>query len=344
MKTEYAQILSLELAHSYYASGRSNDFDFVFTEQTRRLFQQGRLVPKLTRNGLSVFIELRDDQLALEVAGKTLDIGLVLKTPNFYNFTDKPLSGGVTRFINAAQTRTFDPATTCQIVGQRFTHTISKAKRNVDVSMEVDGVIVDTRLVKLSHGLDRVNFLNRQVDVRDFDVIEQFSGEPSLRHHYFQNAELAALPIDTLVSIELHETFVADPPRFKLEFNAKSETLSYYIVARNYGSNFNALAVTGIDKADPSAPAAIAFNKVTASNFTAQHLAKEVLGVGGQASSSDAAKVVLFQSALPLSRREKAKRDIQLSIQGDVLIPSLPLTGPERLTSDFIVHLSKPKT
>lgn len=335
MEVAYKELLAIELSHNYYADGKSDDFEFVFTEATRKLFSKGKLLPKYKNKRFSIYAETRSGVLSTDLSGKRLDIGMVLKNPNFYNFTNSPGTPGVQIIGNNGVNLL--SAKAGRVVGQRFAHRISKEKRPVTLGLVIEGDTVEQHEIVADQKLDEFNFLLKTLSDGEFKLVETYADE-TLEHHYFRADELLGSSLDTLLSIELDNAFLANPPSFSLPFTARQETLSYYVVARNYNSEFNQLNVTGSDKLDIAAPVAINFNKVVASNFNNSHLSKDVLGIDADS------KVVLFQSTSKISRREQPKMDIQLSLNNETLIPMLPLTGPERLTADFIVHLSKPKT
>ena len=52
-------------------------------------------------------------------------------------------------------------------------------------------------------------------------------------------------------------------------------------------------------------------------------------------------KLSLFKSQTEVPRQEKARRNIQLVKNGEVLITNLPQLGADKIHGDIIIHLSK---
>lgn len=53
--------------------------------------------------------------------------------------------------------------------------------------------------------------------------------------------------------------------------------------------------------------------------------------------------LLLFQSGVPIARRARGLRKVQLKKNNDALITNLPQPVSESSTADLIVHLSKPR-
>lgn len=337
MTVQYKEILSITLVHSYYTNGKSQDFKFMFNAATERLFRKGRLLPRVRGDKLIIFAETRDNQPTLDLTGKRITVALVLSNPCFYNFTQKPADAGTQLYHNDVNMQSLSAANPTNVVGQRFEHNISKEKREVTLDLEVNGDVIESKQVLDKHNINSINYLLKNPGIERFRVIEKYTDEIAVQHYFFA-AEFNKYRIDRIVTLRLDNGFLNSKPQFTLNFAAVLETLHYYIIARNYGNEFDQLSVSGLDKSVDGASVPVLFNKVVPDNFTDRHLSKEILGVGSDG------KLVLFHSDAPLPRRNIPRLDIQLLINGDTLIPTLPLTGPERPKAEFIVHLSKPKT
>jgi hypothetical protein len=148
------------------------------------------------------------------------------------------------------------------------------------------------------------------------------------------DAELLRAGLFCVIEIELDPGFYTAPPGFAIEFDAREETLKYYVVARNYtNSEFNQLDVTDAGfTAD--ARSRIDFSRVAASSFAADDIPPDLLG-GAEV------RVVLFRSQQLVARQEKARRRIQLARNNDVIIAQLPQPGAAAATANLVVHLSK---
>jgi len=138
-----------------------------------------------------------------------------------------------------------------------------------------------------------------------------------------------------IVEITLATGFYANPPDFAVQFRSREETLKYYVVARNYtDGEMGQLSINDNGFADDGRPR-VTFTKKDPGSFTADDIAPGLLGGAG-------AKVVLFSSQAAVARRERARRQIQLTKNGDVLITHLPQPGPDKTNGNMIVHISKP--
>jgi hypothetical protein len=148
------------------------------------------------------------------------------------------------------------------------------------------------------------------------------------------DAELFREGLFCLVEIAVDAGFYAAPPAFEIAFQARAETLKYYVVARNYtAGEFNQLDVSDAGFASDARPE-IHFDRVPPSSFTSAEIPAAQLG------DTDA-RVTLFRSQQPVARQDKARTRIQLARNTDVIIAQLPQPGAAAATADLVVHLSK---
>jgi len=149
-----------------------------------------------------------------------------------------------------------------------------------------------------------------------------------------EDAELLRAGLFCLAEIEIDAGFYTAAPELHIEFDAREETLKYYVVARNYtAGEFAQLEVSDAGFA-ADARAQIDFDRVPASSFAADDIPSAMLG-------GDDARIALFRSQQPVGRRDKARSRIQLARSTDVIIPQLPQPGAAAATASLIVHLSK---
>jgi hypothetical protein len=147
--------------------------------------------------------------------------------------------------------------------------------------------------------------------------------------------ELARQGVFGVVEARIDAGLYSEPAAFEIAFDAREETLRYYLVVRRYSAaELEQLSVSDAGFTEEARPE-VRFTKVPAAAFTAAEIPPALLG------GSDAT-VVLFRSQAPVARRQRGRRKIQLSRNGEVLIEHLPQPGAERATADLIVHLSKP--
>lgn len=150
-----------------------------------------------------------------------------------------------------------------------------------------------------------------------------------------EDAELMREGPFCVVEIAVDAGFYAAPPGFEVAFEAREETLKYYVVARNYTlAEFNQLAVTDEGFGAQARPQ-IDFTRVPPSQFGDEDLSTAMLG--------DAeARIAMFRSDQKVARRGEARKRIQLARNNDPIISQLPQPGPGDATANLVIHLSKP--
>lgn len=147
--------------------------------------------------------------------------------------------------------------------------------------------------------------------------------------------ELAREGIFALVEVKIAAGLYAAPAAFEIAFDAREEILRYYLVVKRYSATeLDQLTVSDAGFTEEGRPE-IRFTRVPAAEITPSEIPPALLADGE-------ATVVLFRSQAPVERRQRGRRKIQLSRNGEVLIEHLPQPGAERATADLIVHLSKP--
>lgn len=148
--------------------------------------------------------------------------------------------------------------------------------------------------------------------------------------------ELRQAGVLCLVEIRIALSFYDAPPVFEIAFAARSETLKYYLVARNHSpGDLDDLEISDEGSDDDDRPE-ILFTRVSAGAFGPDDIPAALLA------GSDAG-VVLFKSQDPVARQARGRRKIQLIHKGTPVIEHLPQPGAERPDADMIVHVSKQK-
>ncbi len=157
-------------------------------------------------------------------------------------------------------------------------------------------------------------------------------GSPGPLHPELLHPELLRAGVSGVVDIALDAGFPSSPPAFAISFEARRETLKYYLVVEGYtGSEFERLKVTDRGYAEEDRPE-IGFSPVL--EAPSDGLAPALL-------TSRGARLAVCTSTAPVARRQRGRRKIQLSRNGEVLIDHLPQPGPERADATMILHLSK---
>lgn len=151
--------------------------------------------------------------------------------------------------------------------------------------------------------------------------------------------ELRRAGVFGMVDIAMTPSFYECAPRFTLAFQARLETLRYYVVAMGLSNgDVDQLAVKDEGFGEPGHPDEVKFEKVPPERLTADEKSRtELLGSGG-------ARVLLFRSRSGVARQQSGRKRIQLMRSSEPLIENLPQPGSGRGTADLIVFLSKSKT
>lgn len=335
MRFQFLPLFSVEVSHAFYG-GRCRDFAFLVPSETRRRLEGGRLLAREREGVLHVHFEADDaGDPRVEIPGASLRFGLRLLNPYFDNFTQLP-AGFPDRklyYTNASDPSLLDAEEGPTFVGPLFSHAPSDAARPVDVTLrDAAGDVVET------HTLETGEMS------APFDLRGRASGHLSLEEVYpdetrvvpcFLDPELQRLGAAGVIEVEVDGAFYAAPPAFEISFDAREEVLSYYLVARNHGSqDLDRLDVSDEGFAEDGRPE-ITFEKVLPGAFTAAELSPSLI-------SGPDEEVLLFRSQAPLARQERGRRRIQLSRHNDVLIPNLPQPGADRAKAELIIHVSKP--
>lgn len=333
MMTTFRILFTINVAHAYY-SDNCRDFDFVVPADTGASLRNGKLIARVRDGRLYILYEADDAGTALtSIAGTGLRFGLKLRNPLFSNITDFNLQTPLYR--NSLVADSLAPAIEVAMSGRLFSHAVTRSDRPVTVKINAPtGQPLQTETITADNDRSAVSIdLSGQAPGL-YGVTEQYPGGLETASYYF-DAELLQEGIFGVVDICIDSGFYALPPSFTINFSAKQETLKYYLVASNHTvSEFNHLAVTDNGFAEEGR-SRIDFAKIPASSFTSDEIPLGMIAKSGD-------MVVLFKSLRGVARHEKARRKIQLSRNGDVLIKHLPQPGADRTNGDMIIHISRP--
>ena len=331
----FSPLFTLEVTHAFYA-GRCRDFAFVIPEGTQQALRNGRLLAKEREGMLHVLYEADGDGVALvPTPGAVLRFGLRLLNPFFDNFTIVPEGFPVRRLFyrNTADAEALDEVETIPLVGPVFAHELSDAARPVTVTVaDAGGGAVAAETVAEDDERSSVSFDLRGLPPGMLVLTESYPDDETSETSYYLDAELGGLDCVGIVEVGIDEGFYDTPPDFEIAFEAREETISYYLVARNY---------TNGDLAQLSV-SDVGFSEDGRDEIVFEQVAAELTLAEVSPSAGSDTQVVLFRSEDPQPRREKARRRIQLSKNNDVLIANLPQPGADRAKAELIIHLSKP--
>lgn len=335
MMIRFKTLFTLAIRHAYYSEG-CRDFDFLFPADSARRLENGKLLAKAREGKLYLLYEADEAGTPLiPLAGQTVRIGLKLLNPMFSNLTHPGPGPAFALYRNAADPSKLDAAEKRTLVGRIFTHFLIDAARPVTATLkEAGGAAVQTDEVTAADGRLALTYDLTGRSAGAYRVEELSSGGAATAL-YYSDPELSRLGAFGAVEIAVDGGFYGAPPAFEIPFDAREETVKYYLVARNYtDAEFNQLSVSDAGFAEEGRPQ-LTFTKVDPAAFTADEIAPALLG------GTDA-KVVLFKSQTAVARREKPRKKIQLKKNGDVLIPHLPQPGEGKPNSEMIIQISKP--
>lgn len=333
MITTFRTLFSLTVAHDFYSDG-CRDFDFVISSGTAGLLRNGKLIAKVRDGKLHILYEADDNGIALNnLAGSRLQFGMKLLNPLFSNFTEFAIPTPLYR--NTAAAGSLDPAMVVALTGRLLRHAITKTIRPVTIAIsDPIGQLLKTETITSKNDCSTISFDLSGQTAGSYSVVESYSSETETATYYL-DTELVQAGAFGVVEIMIDNSFYTLPASFMIDFRARRETLKYYVVATNYNStDFDQLSVSDDGYAEEERPR-IDFTRVLPADFTADEIQPEMLAKTGD-------RVVLFKSQALVARQEKARKKIQLSKHGDVLIKHLPQAGADRTSGDVVIHISKP--
>ncbi|MBL1179235.1 hypothetical protein [Pantanalinema sp. GBBB05] len=332
---QFKILLTLKINHSYYQNG-IDSIGISTLADTMELFHRGQLIQKIHKGVLYVLVKVDETgNPIVDLAGETLRFGVQLLNLFFSNFTDFTLSSSHYLYSNTTVPDQLDQPVLVKLVGRQFSTTLTQPDRPVIVNLRgSSGQIIHHQTIDtLEHDA-----------TLSYDLSGQRSGAYSLEEQYpttiittpyYFDPELQQSRAFGIVEITIDTKFYTTAPELTIAFQAKQETLKYYIVAHRYSeAELNQLTITDTGFTEENRPE-INFSPVFPAAFTAEDLSPDLL-------ETSHTKVVLFKSQAPVRRQEQARRNIQLLRNGDVLIPHLPQPAASQTTADLIIHLSKP--
>lgn len=336
MTGSFLPLLSLGVTHAYHG-GPTRDIGFLVPQDTARVLRGARALVREREGVLHVLYEAAEGGAPRgSLAGRALRVGLVLRSACFHNVTalDPGLAGLTPLYANGATFDALDAPRGVRLVGRR-------ARVRVDLPARPVTIQLEDRLGQVVYSSDPIQDGRTEIAL-DLDVLEpgphlaRVSGDGDERTEaLYLDPELLAAGAFGVVEIGIRAEHYAAPRAYTIPFAARTGTLRYYVVARNLSdAEFAALAVTDRGAADDGRPA-ILFQRVEAGSFGGEEIAPALLTSGED-------RVVLFRSTAPVPRSAKTRTRIALSRNGDELIKNLPQPGPEKTTTDMIVHVGKP--
>ncbi|WP_310601236.1 hypothetical protein [Desulfobulbus sp.] len=334
MRASFRTLCSLRVDHAYYDQGQCRDFGFAALPDTAGLLKNGRLLARNRDGGLHLLFEADESGAPLRpLARTTLRFGLRLLNPLFDQVTAEvpflPL------YRNRAIPTALDPPMAVHWAGRLLSHGLARKERPATVTLRrPDGLPVASTTVEAGHDRPEVSF-----DLSGWPPglyrLEETYPAATLATDYYLDGEALAAGLFGIVELTVAPGFYAAPPALVLSFAAREELLRYYLVVGKYTeAEFASLTVDDAGFGEDQRPR-ILFDRVEAAAFGTGELSPGLL-------ADDGRQVVLFRSRGPVARQERARRNIQLRKNGDVLIKHLPQVGAADANGDVVIHISKP--
>ena len=337
MTIKFLTLCTFSIHHSYY-EGNCRDFDFFLPQDTKQLLQNSKMLAKIVDGILYILFEANDfDKALISIEGKTLRIGLKINNPYFSNFTEFPIDGySVQYYQNSIAPVELDTVYKLPLVGSKFSHKLTKPDRPCSATLkDRNGIVLLTDTVTLEENRDSVSYDLSGQAAGIYTVNETYPISTA-KFIYYKDAEINANNASAIIEIKVSKTMYSIRPKFIVPFEARKEIVKYYIVARNYSdTEFDKLQVTDIGYSEETRPQ-LNFTKVASGSFTDAEIPSAFL------TSASNTRLVLFKSDVLVPRQEKARKKIQLTLNGDVIIPHLPQPSADKSKSEIIIQISKP--
>lgn len=332
MITTFHTLCTVAVSHGYY-SDNCLDFDFIVPADSAALLRNGKLIARVRDGKLHLLYEADDEGAVLTpMAGTTLRFGMKLLNPLFSNFSDVAVAPLLYR--NNVIAGRLDLAQGVALTGRLVQHAISTSIRPVTVTVSnEEGYLIKTETITPANDRSAVSFDLVAHSAGMYSVVEKYPDE-TVTASYYSDPELQRAGVSGVVEIKIDGGFYTSPPAFIISFNAKQETLKYYVVAGNYtAAELEHLSVSDAGFAEEGRPR-IDFTRVQSASFSSDDIPAGMIAKEGK-------KIILFKSQTLVERRETARNKIQLSNNGDVLIRNLPQAGADMVSGDFFIHISK---
>ncbi len=345
MKIRFRPLFTVAIQHSYYA-GACSDLKFVIPLSTAGVLRGGKLMARMIDGRLHVLFETDSDGIPISsLAGHTLTFGMRLVNPCFSNFTAPVISNPklLPFYTNSTDLGVLDAPVGVALASGVFRYTPQTATRPLTMRLSDSvGTVVATET--LDAGIPDISFDLRALPGGDYRIEEDSGAGSVTPSRHIVSAELRSAGVWGILAVKIDAGFYvgpvapATPVEFFLDFSARKEQLKYFVVANRFSeTEFDQLSVSDNGFQEEQRDK-VTFDKVPSAAFSEENgdiFPPSLLGDG-------ASRVVMFRSQLPVARRERGLRKIQLNRNGDILVEHLPQPGADRSKSHHIVHLSKP--
>ncbi|MFT6270092.1 MAG: hypothetical protein ACJAVV_002920 [Alphaproteobacteria bacterium] len=330
---EFTKLFDINITHDYY-NGPCSDVKCVPLPPTAVTLQKSAMRILAQGSQYTVFYKNTVTGPLKKVSGQALYFAIVAQSTSFTVISDfTKTKRNVWVYNNFPSPINLASPSTYFMCPSTLVYQISQAIRPLTLSLRnANDDIVQQELISEENGLSEFSFLMQQYPLGLYTLREETASDNVLTKLAF----LQDVPPTTIgiVKVDIDDNFYTIPASFVINYNARSETLNYYVVATNYdNADIQALAMKDAGFTDQSR-SQILFNKLESASFTSQQIAPDLL-------HQNNAKVVLFTSESAVSRRQFSPRKLQLTLNNEVLIASLPIPGSSSVSADFFIHVAK---
>ena len=340
MTSGYETLFTFRVTHGY-DEGVFSDVEVVLPEGTLRTLARGRLLSRVVDGVFRVlFVTKTSGEPMFPVSGLRVFLGIRPTDPHFVNYTDlgPSMRSSFRYYGNSGAPGALDAPVARRLVGATLVHDLVISERPLLVSLlDADGDVVATETVSAAMEAKTVSFVLPSEALGRYSVVETFGGSSGAPILYFACAEFLRAGVIAAVEIELADSFqVKDgAPEFSIEYGAKEELLSYYLVSPAATDEELLLwNVADVGYSDEKRLEVQFSSKLDSAFGLETELPVSLL-------SSAGGRVLLFRSQAPVARRRRARKKIELSRNGEVLIENLPQPGAERADANLIIHISR---
>lgn len=330
---EFSRLFDINITHDYY-SGACSAVKCVPLANTANVIKTSAMLALAQQSTLNVFYENTATGPLKRLANAQLYFAIVAEGTAFASISDiSNNKRNISVYRNATNVNSLDNAQSYIIGSGIQTYEILQSERPLTLTLlNESNDIVDQNVISEANGISEFSFLMQQYPFGLYAITEETSSD-TLTSNF---AYLASIPPASIaiLKVDINDSFYAAPASFNINFNAISDTLNYYIVASNYANaDIQGLSMKDAGFSEQSR-SQILFDKLESTSFTDQQVSLDLL-------NQNNATVVLFTSQSAVSRRQYSPRKLQLMLNNEVLIASLPIPGSSSVSANFFIHVAK---
>ncbi|KAA3661435.1 MAG: hypothetical protein DWQ10_04525 [Calditrichaeota bacterium] len=326
MSISHKLLFSLNIKHDFYTDQRCNDFLLTMTPETQQLLNKHRCIPKFHTNGINVFMQVNADNTPLLPFqdGSTFDFTLRLQNTAFGWFTDltefKENENPIFRNTPDAEqlslgSRTLFATDKFYVDSPEVEDEFTLHDHLAEGLAKDDFVLADLPQATP----DRVDLKSKVITVNtvDMDVNHMFSVtypiKAAIKNNIFSHVQLI---FDNSFPEQLNSA-----KSYHISFKSKQAKWLYYVISDiDNSSTANQLTIK-----DNGAEDKVVFEEVSVSNNPDDEIATELK------ERYPNLHLTAFISEKLISCKQRSKKNLQLHLNNDPVIETLPLPAINNL-------------